>query len=167
MPDKYITLGASGPQEVAATTASAGAADAGKIPALDGAGRLDASLMPVGLAADTYTNLAFEALSAGAHVYVRSDGKVANASAASGGVGAIGFVLAASAVNASATVYFEGRNTAVSGLTVGSTYFLSDTVAGGLVAIPPVGTGKLYQSIGVAVTASQITTEFSIPVIRA
>ena len=34
---------------------SAGAADAGKIPALDATGRLDASMMPVGIGAQTIT----------------------------------------------------------------------------------------------------------------
>lgn len=167
MADKYIALGASGPQEIEATVTSAGAASAGEIPALDPTGRLDQSMMPVGITADTYTGTAFEALAAGAFVYIRTDGQVANASAASGGNAAVGFVLAASAASASALVYFEGRNTARSGLTVGSTYFLSDTVAGSVVSTVVTGTGKLYQPLGTAITATSMNTEISAAVVRA
>jgi hypothetical protein len=163
----FVTLGTSGPQEVVATTTSAGSADAGKIVGLDPAGRLDSSLMPVGIGADTYTGNAFEALTAGAFVYIKADGTVANASAASGGVAAVGFVLAASASGASAVVYFEGRNTAKTGLTVGTTYFLSDTVAGGVMTTPPSGTGKLYQVVGTAISSTSLNTEMSQAVIRA
>ena len=67
---------------------------AGEIAALDANGRLDPSLMPVGVVADTITADAFEALSAGDYVYVRtSDNLIAKASAAAGGNVAIGFVL--------------------------------------------------------------------------
>lgn len=167
MADKYVGLGASGPQEVEGLVASTGAGSAGKIPALDAGGRLDQSMMPVGITPDTYTGNAFEALAAGAFVYIKADGTVANASAASGGVAAVGFVLAASAAGASATVYFEGRNTAKTGLTVGSTYFLSDTVAGGVMTTPPSGTGKLYQVVGLAISTTSLNTEMSQAVIRA
>lgn len=167
MPAAYVGLGASGPQEVPFLVTSAGAADAGKGIGLDATGRLDTSLMPVGISADTYTGNAFEALAAGAFVYIKADGTVANASAASGGVGACGFVLAGVSSGASATVYFEGRNTAKTGLTVGTTYFLSDTIAGGTMTTPPSGTGKLYQVVGSAITPSSINTEMSLPVIRA
>lgn len=167
MADKYISLGANGAQEVEATTSSAGASSAGKIPALDTGGRLDQSMMPVGVTPDTHTGTAFEAIAAGAFVYVRSDGQVANASAAAGGTAADGFVLAASASGANAVVYFEGRNTARTGMTAGTPYFLSDSVAGSITATAPTGVGKLYQIVGKAVTATAMTTEMSAPVIRA
>jgi hypothetical protein len=167
MADKYVGLGTSGPQEVNFTVASTGVADAGKGIGLDPAGRLDSSMMPVGIVPDTYTSTAFEALVAGAKVYIRTDGQIANASAAVGGNAADGFVLAASATGASATVYFEGRNTSKTGLTVALTYFLSDTVAGGVMTTQPVGAGKIYQTVGKAISATSLNTEFSVPVLRA
>lgn len=138
---------------------SAGAGNDGDIVVLDATGRLDSSVMPVGISADTYTSTAAEALAAGAFVYLTATGTVANASAASGGNAAMGFVLAASASAASATVYFEGRNTQLSALTIGGRYYLSDSVAGGATATPVVGAGKKHQLLGRAVTATSIDEE--------
>ncbi len=56
------------------TTTSAGASSTGKLVALDGAGRLDATVMPVGFGADTGTLQASEALSAGDYINVWSSG---------------------------------------------------------------------------------------------
>ena len=49
-------------KQIFATTTSAGAADAGKIPALDGAGRFDMSMMPLGIGANTTQATASEAM---------------------------------------------------------------------------------------------------------
>lgn len=57
---------------VNAKATSVGVGDAGKIPSLDGAGRLDPSFLPVGLGADTLVISASEALAAGAYVNVWS-----------------------------------------------------------------------------------------------
>lgn len=119
-------------------------------------------------AADTYVGTAFEALSAATPlVYVRADGQIANASGASGGNPAIGFVLANHASSTQATVYFEGRVTGLSGLTVGSRYYLSDAAAGGVTATPVSGAGKLHQYIGRAISATTITFEPDDHVVRA
>lgn len=138
---------------------SAGAGDASKIVQTDSAGKLDQSLMPVGIGADTFTANASGALTAGDAVYVTSGGLIARASAASGGNQADGFVLAASATGTSATVYFEGRNTALSGLTVGSRYYLSDATPGGLTTTPVTGAGKIHQYLGKAITATSLSWE--------
>jgi hypothetical protein len=123
MADKYIALVNGIDQEVEGTVTGGTAAQAGKIVATDGTGRLDASIMPVGVAPDVYVGIASETLSATSpFVYIKSDGQVANASGASGGNPAIGFVLAGSAAAAQATVYFEGRVTGLTGLTVGARY---------------------------------------------
>lgn len=167
MADKYIALIAGIDQEVEGTVTGGTAGQNGKIVALDASGRLDATLMPVGIVADTYSGTASEALSAGAYVYIKSDGQVANASAASGGNPAIGFVLAASASAATALVYFEGRNTAVTGLTVGARYYLSDTAAGGATATPVSGTGKLHQYLGRAISSTSLSFEADDHIVRA
>lgn len=145
-------------QEVIGLVTSAGAADAGKIVQTDGSGRLDSSLMPVGLGADTFTSVAVGALSAGDFVSVVPTG-IQRASAAATGTDADGFVLAASAASAPATIYFEGRNTGLSGLTVSSRYYLSDSTPGGVTLSPVAGTGKKHQYLGVAVTATSLAFE--------
>lgn len=167
MADKFVNLGASGPIEKEFAVVSSGAADAGRGLGLDAQGRIDASVLPVGVGADTYTGVAAEALVAGAKVYVKSNGEIANASAAVGGNPADGFVLLASSAAAAATIHFEGRNTSKTGLTVGSTYFLSDVTPGAIITTAPVGAGKLYQVVGKAVSSTTMTTEFSTAVIRA
>jgi len=145
--------------EITGLVTSAGGADAGKIAQLDGAGRFDTSLMPVGLGADTFTSTASGALSAGDLVYITGTGLIARASGAAAGNAAHGFVLAASATSAAATMYFEGRNTAVTALTPGTRYYLADATAGALTATPVSGAGKLHQFVGRAVTATSLDFE--------
>lgn len=164
MADKYIALVNGIDTEVAGTVIGGTPTQAGDIPALDEAGRLSPTLMPVGVVADTYSGVAFENLSAGAFVYIKSDGTVANASAATGGVVACGFVLTAYSTGATALVYLEGRNTSLSGLTVGARYYLSDTTPGGATATPIDNTlagsaGKKHQFLGRAVSTTSMNTE--------
>lgn len=132
-------------------------AQAGRVIAADGTGRLDPSFLPVGIGADTYTGVAAEALSAGDVVAITADGP-RKASAASTGRDADGFVLSAVAAGANATVYLEGRNTALSNLTVGSRYYLSET-AGGVTATPVSGAGKRHQYLGRAITTTSLAFE--------
>jgi hypothetical protein len=63
--NKYIAMIAGLLTEVAASQTSAGAGDAGKIPALDAAGKLDTTFMPTGVGADTASITTSEALAAG------------------------------------------------------------------------------------------------------
>jgi hypothetical protein len=158
MADKYIGLINGTMTEVEAKTTSSGASDSGKVVALDGTGRLDTSMMPVGIGADTMTANAFEALAAGDFVYIKTDGTVAKASAGVSGVPSVGFVISAVSLGQPATVYFEGRNTALSGLTIGSRYYLSET-AGGATTTPVTGAGKKHQVLGTAVSATTISFE--------
>lgn len=168
MADKYIALINGVDQEVEGTVTGGTVTQAGDLVALDGTGRLDQSIMPVGVAPDTYIGTASEALtSAAPFVYIKSDGTVANASATSGGNPTIGFVLANVANAAQATVFFEGRVTGLSGLTVGARYYLSDTVAGGATLTPVSGTGKLHQYLGRAVSTSTIAFEADDHIVRA
>lgn len=162
MVDKYLNRNSTTGRvtEVTATVIGGTGSEAGKIVGLDGSGRLDTTIMPVGVTADTYSGTASEALTAGDFVYVATTtGQVAKASAASGGNDADGFVLSSSASAASALVYFEGRNTALSGLTVGARYYLSDSVPGGVTTTPVTGAGKRHQFIGKAITATSIAYE--------
>ncbi len=145
--------------EVIATVTGGTVGEAGDIIALDGTGRISATVMPVGVAADTYTGNADEALTAGDAVYINSSGLVAKASATSGGFDAVGFVLSTYISGAAALVYLEGRNTALSGLTIGARYYLSDSTPGAVTATPITGAGKRHQYIGNAVTATSLSFE--------
>jgi len=197
MADKYIINDAGTLKEREAKAASAGAADAGKIPALngdgvldpsiingkassagaadagkavllDGSGRLDPTVMPVGIGADTASLDASEALSAGDLVNVWNDGgtaKVRKADATTAGKEAHGFVLAAVSSGNPATVYFEGTNTAMTGLTAGPQFL--GTTAGKTQAAAPTASGNVVQRVGFAVSATAMNFQSLDPIVLA
>jgi hypothetical protein len=145
--------------EKSGVTTGGTAGQSGEIPQLDSTGRLDSTVMPVGIGGDTYSGTAAEGLTAGDFVSIQSDGQVVRASAASGGRDAIGFVLASVTASNAVTVYLEGRNTSLTGLTAGSRYYLSDSSPGGFTATPVAGAGKRHQFLGVAVTSTSLSFE--------
>lgn len=167
MADKYIYNNNGTLTEREASTSSAGAGDAGKIPALDGTGRLDNSFMPVGIGADTASIQASENLAAGdwVNVHNSSGARVRKADATTAGKEAHGFVLAAVTSGNNATVYFEGSNTQVSGQTPGDV-FLSTTAGAGSSSAPS-GSGNVVQRVGVAVSATAVNFERGTPLVLA
>lgn len=149
-------------RQVAATVTSAGVADADKIIATGPDGRIDASLLPIGVGADVAMIVASETLASGAFVNVFNDAgtaKVRNADATAAGKEADGFVIDGVASGASATVYFEGRNTSQTGLTIGARYYLSAATPGAATLTPPTGTGRVVQYLGRAYSATEIAFE--------
>lgn len=165
MANKYLVPSGAGLAQVEFMVESTGAADAGKAVAVDVTGRLANSVMPIGIGADTASIIASESLSAGAFVNVYNNSGTANtrkADAATSGKEAHGFVLAAVSSGASAIVYFEGTNTAVTGATPGNV-FLS-TTAGGFTSTAPSAAGNVVQCVGVAVSATAIKFERGVPV---
>lgn len=170
MAEKTIQLVGGRLTEVEATVTSAGAGNAGDVVALDNTGRLDTSVMPIGIGADTTTVAASENLSAGDFVNIWNDGgtpKARKAIADAAGKEACGFVLEAVTAPANASVYHEGTNTQLTGLTAGARYYLSAATAGTATATPPSSTGNVVQFLGVAVSATGLTYEASEGVIRA
>jgi hypothetical protein len=165
MADKYIKNNAGQLAEVEATVTSAGAGNAGDIVALDGAGKLDNSVMPTGIGAETKIAATVENLAAGDLVNLHNDAgtiKVRKADA-SNGRRANGFVLSSVTSPANATVYLEGTITGLSSLTPGSVYYLSGT-AGAASATAPTTSGHISQEIGVAVSDTEITFEAQQPI---
>jgi hypothetical protein len=161
MPNTYLDLDAGVPTRKAAIDSSAGAGDAGKIPALDGSGRLNANMMPSGIGADTATVQASENLAAGDFVNIWNDGgdfRVRKADGVSAGKEAHGFVLSVVTSGNPAEVYFEGANTQMTALTAGKKW-LSVTTAGGVQAAAPTTAGQVSQVVGVAVSATEINVE--------
>lgn len=165
--DKYLYNNAGTITEKASIQTSAGAGDAGKIPALDSAGKFDSSMMPVGVGEDLKSITASENLAAGDFVNVWNDVgtvKVRKADASTTGKEANGFVLSAVALGNSGTVYFEGTNTQLTGLTGGSMYFLSATTPGGVTATAPSTAGQIVQKLGRALSTTEINFEASDPI---
>ena len=166
MAQKFLRMLAGVIAELEGLVTSAGAGDAGKIPALDATGKLDNSLMPVGIGADSKILVASENLAAGDLVNVWNDSgtaKARKADATVAGKEANGFVLAAVTLGQNATVYFDGTDTQLSGLTPGAVYYLA-TTAGGVTTTPPSGSGNVVQRVGRALSATELTFEPGEPI---
>lgn len=157
--NKYIALITGKLQEVFGTVVSAGAANANQIVALNGAGLLDLSVMPTGISPEVIVVVASEAISAGAFVNIYNNAGVLNArnaNATTNTTPAHGFVLSAVASAANATIYIIGQaNSALTGLTVGSDYWLA-TTAGAVVSTAPATSGNIVQFLGRATSATSL-----------
>lgn len=152
------------PALVNATVTSAGAGDTGKIVQLDSSGRIDSTVLPVGVGADSTVLTTTEAIASGdfVNVWNSAGAKVRKADATVAGKEAHGFVLVGVGSAASATVYFEGTNTAVTGQTPGNV-FLS-TTAGIAATAAPSAAGNVVQRIGFATSATAINFQSQPPI---
>ena len=157
---KIPALNASGVLDttiVNSKTTSAGAGDSGKIPALDGSGKLDNSFMPIGIGADTSAIATSETLVAGNLVNIWNNtgtASVRKADATTVGKEAHGFVLAGFTHPTTATVYFEGSVTGLTGLTPGKQFL--NTTAGGTTVTAPSASGNVVQVVGFATSATSM-----------
>jgi hypothetical protein len=144
---------------------SAGAADAGKIPALNSEGKLDSTLLGEVVGLDTGRLMtAYETLSAGDFVNVFLDGgvpKLRKADASSDALMAHGFVKAAAQAGTEVKFYHCGVNGGLTGLVPGTTYFLSAGEPGGATAACPTASGHIVQAVGVALSETELQTNIS------
>lgn len=168
--NKVVKMTAAGiidPAVLNGAAASAGVADAGKMAQLDSSGRLDNTMLPVGVGADTALITTSEALVAGdlVNVWNSAGAKLRKADPATAGKEAHGFVLIAFASGAIATVYFEGTNTAVTGLTPGPQYL--GATAGKSTNAAPSGTGKVVQRVGFATSPTTLNFNAGEPIVLA
>lgn len=166
---KFLNLTNGKPSQEAAIATSAGAGDANKIIKLDGGGKIDPTLLPAGVAPESRTMVASEALSAGDLVNFFNNGGTINMRKADADVGreAHGFVLSAVAALASGTVYpEEAVITGLAGMTPGATQFLA-TAAGARVEVCPAGAGVLAQIVGVALSATEMMFRPETPIAQA
>lgn len=74
---------------------------------------------------------------------------------------AVGFVTSDVATGGWGVVQLQGSNLYLSGLTVGSEYYLSDATPGVPTTVKPVGAGKIVQSLGFALTATELVSDIS------
>lgn len=168
--DKFLYNNAGALTEKAAIQSSGGAGDAGKIPALDSGGRIDNSMMPVGLGAETDAFTASEALSAGDFVntYASTGAKCRKADGSAAGKPANGFVLAAVNQSDPATVYRGSQlNNQRTGMTPGASQYLSPTVPGGITETVPTGSGQVVQFLGIAKSATELVFQPREPIVLA
>ncbi|HEY3434245.1 MAG TPA: hypothetical protein VGK41_01195 [Solirubrobacterales bacterium] len=164
MVDKVLMRDAGVTKQYTPVVASAGAADAGKIPALGPDGMLDPSLYEPGTD-PTEPITASEALGAGKFVNKWNDAGTLKVRLAdnSNGRPAHGFVRDAVSSAATATVYgLDAVNDALSGLTIAGTYYLG--TAGGVIDTPldptDVGNdGYIDQKLGIAKSATELATD--------
>ena len=157
---KFLALVGGRIREIIATVTSSGATDDGKIVALDSTGRLDNSVMPVGIGTETKLIQASENLASGDLINIwnsNSQFRVRKADATTSGKEAHGFVLATVTSGQNATVYLEGTITGLTGLVPGK-YYLS-TTPGQITSTPPNTSGNVVQVIGTSISATELTFE--------
>lgn len=146
-------------------TVSTGAADAGALVALNDSGKLDESMMPLGIGAQVSILPASEALDAGDFVNIFDDAGTAKVRKAdnSNGRSADGFVSAAVASSGDATVHpLDGVNAAMTALSPGKEYWLG--TAGDVIEVPldetdPLNANKVSQQLGKALSATELRTD--------
>lgn len=152
---KYLYLNGGKFASKSATDSSAGAGDAGEIVCLNGAGKIDATMLDQ-TPSQTFT--ADEECAAGKFVNIFDDGgtvKIRLADNSSSGKMAHGYVPATIAADASGAVILgEGINSGLSGLTEGARYFLG--TAGGVTTTAPTSTNTIVQELGYAISETEI-----------
>lgn len=163
--NKFLTFLSNKIQFVTAIATSAGIGDANKIIATGSDGKLDSTLMPTGIGADTQSVVSSENLTAGDWVNVYDNGGTPNVRKADANPerACTGFVLAGVTSPAAATVYRSGTNTQRSGLTTGTYYYLS-TTAGSEVATAPTTATDIIQGLGYASSATAIAFQPTTPI---
>jgi hypothetical protein len=161
MADKPIQLVNGKLTQVEGTVVSAGAGNAGDIPALDSSGKLDVSVLPTGVGPNVKVILASENIGAGKYINIYDNAGTENVRLAdnSNSREAHGFLLDAVTSGNNATVYFEGTNNDLSGLTPGARQYLG--TAGGVTATPPTfgGGAQISQLVGIAISPTEIDTD--------
>jgi hypothetical protein len=158
MANRYLALVNGVITMVQATISSSGSSSSGQIVALNAAGAVDITMMPTGIGANTVSAVASAALTAGMLVNIYNNGGVLTvrpADSTTAGSEANGYVIAGFSSGATATVYVGGGLiNGLSGLTVGSTYYLG-TVGAATTAVPATA-GNIVQYVGKAVSTTAL-----------
>ena len=156
---KFLTVVSGTTTLTEAPSSSAGAGDANKLIATNSSGLLDTTFLPPGVELQTVLVPASENLTAGDFVQFFDDAgtvKVRKADA-SNNRPAHGYVLTGVTAPANATAYLSGRNTAVTGATVGRVFL---GAAGGFSSSPPSpGANVILQELGTAISTTSIVFE--------
>ena len=166
MTNKFLTLLADGATHlVAAISSSGGIVDKEKIVATNAEGTIDITLLPTGLDTSAENMLAAESISAGDFINIFEDQgtrKVRLADAANLRP-AHGFVLTNLALGDSGSIYTAGVNSQLTNLVPGRKYFLN-IVPGAIIPLINLVSGNLVQSLGTAISSTQLRFEFDEPI---
>lgn len=165
---KFLQHDGTGGLEEVEATQTGGTASSGKIVALDVNGRITENMLPTGTGPEIGTIKTSEDLSAGdfVNVYNTADGPtVRKADATSVAKAAHGFVKEAFARHADATVFMDGNNDVLTGVTGGTVYL--STVAGRSTATAPSGSGQIVQVLGVGTSATTVCFSATNPIVLA
>jgi len=160
----FMRLVAGKLKAIQATVVSSGAANDGDLLALDSSGRIDTTVLPIGVGPDVASVIVEDitGLAPGDYVNIFDNLGTPKVRLAdnSNGRPAHGFVKASYADAATAVVYFEGPNSDLTGLTAGQRVYLG--TAGGVISTPLspiVDAGKTHQFLGVATSPSEVNTD--------
>ena len=150
---------------------SAGAADAGRIAALNASGQIDNTMLPAGIGQNSIAVLANVNLAANDLVEIfdnagSTEARLASASSATPRP-AMGFVTVSVIAGAMANVIFEGRVGGFVGLTPGQRLYLDNVLAGNAISTPVTGAGNLHQFLGKAVSTTEFNFEPDDPIVLA
>ena len=158
---KFLNLESGKKKLDQAINASTGAGDASKIIRTDSTGRIDSSLLPVGIGADTLSIEASETLAAGDFVNIFDDSGTAKVrkADATNSRDANGFILSGVTSGNNVDVYFEGTNTQLSGMTIGARQYLDAT--GSVTETPNTTSGQIHQYLGKASSATELNVEIA------
>lgn len=145
-------------------TTSAGVGDASKMIQTDASGKIDDTLLPASVTIQAKTFPASEDLTAGDMVNIWLDTATWKVRKAAGSTARIadGYVNAGFTSGSTATVYMEGFNTQVSGLSPGICWL---GAAGAITQTPPAtGSGGISQIVGKALSATELEFESNDPI---
>lgn len=167
--DKYVEFGTGGAlKEVQALDTSVGAGSSGRIVALDAIGKINSNMLPNSFDALIFNAETAQVLAIGDLVYFRPDGTIglARASAPELDKTAVGYATEVTAIGIFTDVRFDGIIEGLSGLTVGSRYYLDAANDGKLTITPPDGAGEIAQVVGWAISTTQLLFRPQIGVIQ-
>ena len=162
---KFIRLESGQFIEDQAISTSAGAGDAGKVPALDEAGLINQDMMPLGVGPESKGFVTSEIIGDNVLVNIHDDAgtpkiRLAN-NAAANPYRAHGYIKTGGDSDTTVLVYFES-NMVGAGMTPGVEQYLG--VNGVLVEIAPDIVGDIVQEVGIAISATEMTFEAQQPV---
>ena len=158
MSEKYLKIGTANDPviEKEAINQSSGVSSSGEIIAANSDGRVDKTFIPEGFGCGVKLFTVSENLAAGDFVNIYDNSGIPTARKADSTnylKSADGFILSSVTYPGTATVYFEGENNQLSGLTIGVQWLSS---SGNCSNEKPVASGCIQQIIGKAISTTSV-----------
>lgn len=146
-------------------TTSAGVVDAGKTPLLDSSGKLDSTLLPAGMGADSLSMITSEAIASGEFVNIwNSSGAKVRKSDGSVAGKETHGFVLVGAGSGAAVTVYFEGTNTAVTGQTPGRVFMSAATAGLATSVAPSATGNVVQSIGIATSATSINFEPQAPI---